>query len=194
MGDTMKLVLEKRAKLGALNDAVNAVWDRYAAGEDLQPAIADAIADAVIKRYEVKLRNGLSRAGVELEEGERLDADKIKQIIEDRTGLELESLSPATVVQAVDKKLAARLSEKLGTQVTSVLNKDTLIAELREYVVEELRSGRAAALISRKALKAARRMATLKRAESDAAELRRASGAEYQKRYRRTHKQQWVPK
>lgn len=188
----MKLVLTRRATEGSVRDVINAVWERYSAGEDLQPAIADAVADVVIKRYEVKMRNGFARAGVELGEDEPLNADTLKRIISQRTGLALESLTPADIVQAVDKELAARLSEKLGTPLTTVLNKETLIAELREYVAEELRSGRAAALVSRRALQAAKRMGTIKRMGSDDVELGRARNREYQKRYRRTHKQQWV--
>lgn len=186
----MNIVHTKRAVRGSVADIAEAVVDRYAAGEPLSQAVADSVADKIAQRFEVKIRNGFSAAGVELPEGP-LTADVLKDVIAERTGLELESMSPADVVRAVDAELSRRLSERLGVPVPTVLDAAALVQSLKDYIAEELRSGRGAALLSRAALKAARRMKALREAQSEEEELRRARNRLYQKRYRATHREVW---
>lgn len=188
----IKLARE-RVKAGMWNDVLEGAWERYKEGgrESLQGAFADEMADRAIQRYDGKIRTMFARGGVEIDAGQALTAASIAAIVSERTGLEIASLTPESIAGAVDKELSARLSEVLKVPVSTVLNKEQLMADVKEGVKLAIADGRAADLLSRAAVHSARVYATWKRRGIEAQERERIQNAAAQKKYRRTHRLVW---
>lgn len=183
-----------RVDKGSWNDLIDAAYENYKARgrESIKEAFSEAIADKVLQRYQVKIAAGFRRAGVEIEDGEPLTAEKLLTIIKDRTGLEINTLSPEGVMSAVDRLLSERLSEALGVTVTTVFDRQAMMAAMEESVKQAIRDGRAAEFIGKHAMRAARQYATFKRRGIESPEdHRRIMLAWYQKKYRRTHRLVW---
>lgn len=189
---TSKLVAKVRANRGAINDLIDDAWASYKAHgrESWADAFKEATANKVVQRYETKIRNGFKRAGVELPEGE-LTLQSMEDVIKDRTGLELDGLSPDSVMAAVDKLLSARLSQAIGVPVSTVFDKDAMLESINAAVLEAIRSGRAAEFVNKAAMHAARRYMTYKRRGIDAADAKKLAARAAQKRYRATHRLVW---
>lgn len=183
-----------RVDKGSWNDLIDAAYENYKARgrESIKEAFSEAIADKVLQRYQVKIAAGFRRAGVEIEDGEPLTAEKLLTIIKDRTGLEINNLSPEGVMSAVDRLLSERLSAAMGVTVTTVFDRQAMMAAMEESVKQAIRDGRAAEFIGKHAMRAARKYATFKRRGIESPEdHRRIMLAWYQKKYRRTHRLVW---
>lgn len=183
-----------RVDKGSWNDLIDAAYEHYKerGRESIKEAFSEAVADKVLQRYQVKIAAGFRRAGVEIEDGEPLTAEKLLTIIKDRTGLEINNLTPDGVMSAVDRLLAERLSEALGVTVTTVFDRQAMMAAMEESVKQAIRDGRAAEFIGKHAMRAARQYATFKRRGIESPEdHRRIMLAWYQKKYRRTHRLVW---
>lgn len=183
-----------RVDKGSWNDLIDAAYENYKARgrESIKEAFSEAIADKVLQRYQVKIAAGFRRAGVEIEDGEPLTAEKMLTIIKDRTGLEINNLSPEGVMSAVDSLLSERLSAAMGVTVTTVFDRQAMMAAMEESVKQAIRDGRAAEFIGAQAMRAARKYATFKRRGIESTEdHRRVMLAWYQKKYRRTHRLVW---
>lgn len=183
-----------RVDKGSWNDLIDAAYENYKerGRESIKEAFSEAIADKVLQRYQVKIAAGFRRAGVEIEDGEPLTAEKLLTIIKDRTGLEINNLSPEGVMSAVDRLLSERLSAAMGVTVTTVFDRQAMIAAMDESVKQAIRDGRAAEFIGKHAMRAARKYATFKRRGIESPEdHRRIMLAWYQKKYRRTHRLVW---
>ena len=191
----MGLKIKKlRVDKGSWNDLIDAAYENYKARgrESIKEAVAEAIADKVLQRYQVKIAAGFRRAGVEIEDGEPLTAEKLLTIIKDRTGLEINNLTPEGVMSAVDRLLSERLSAAMGVTVTTVFDRQAMMAAMDESVKQAIRDGRAAEFIGKHAMRAARKYATFKRRGIESPEdHRRIMLAWYQKKYRRTHRLVW---
>lgn len=189
-----RVIRRLRVDKGSWNDLIDSAYEHYKANgrESIREAFTEAVADKVIQRYQAKIAAGFRRAGIEIEDGEPLTADKLLTIVQDRTGLEINNLTPEGVTSAVDRLLSERLSAALGVQVTTVLDRQAMMASLDEAVKQAIRDGRAAEFISKKAMKAARQFATFKRRGIGSKEdQRRVMLRIYQKRYRRHNKLVW---
>ena len=183
-----------RVDKGSWNDLIDAAYEHYKerGRESIKEAFSEAIADKVLQRYQVKIAAGFRRAGVEIEDGEPLTAEKLLTIIKDRTGLDINNLTPDGVMSAVDRLLAERLSAALGVTVTTVFDRQAMMAAMEESVKQAIRDGRAAEFIGAQAMRAARKYATFKRRGIESPEdHRRIMLAWYQKKYRRTHRLVW---
>lgn len=183
-----------RVDKGSWNDLIDAAYENYKARgrESIKEAFSEAIADKVLQRYQVKIAAGFRRAGVEIEDGEPLTAEKLLTIIKDRTGLEINNLSPEGVMSAVDRLLSERLSAAMGVTVTTVFDRQAMMEAMEESVKQAIRDGRAAEFIGKHAMRAARKYATFKRRGIESPEdHRRIMLAWYQKKYRRTHRLVW---
>ena len=191
----MGLKIKKlRVDKGSWNDLIDAAYENYKARgrEYNKEAFSEAIADKVLQRYQVKIAAGFRRAGVEIEDGEPLTAEKLLTIIKDRTGLEINNLTPEGVMSAVDRLLSERLSAAMGVTVTTVFDRQAMMAAMDESVKQAIRDGRAAEFIGKHAMRAARKYATFKRRGIESPEdHRRIMLAWYQKKYRRTHRLVW---
>ena len=188
----IKLARE-RVKAGAWNDVLEGAWERYkeSGRESLQGAFADEMADRALQRYDGKIRAMFARGGVEIEAGEPLTVATLAALVSDRTGLEITDLSPDTITAAIDRELSARLSEVLRVPVSTVFNKDQLMADVEAGVRLAIEDGRAAELLTKAAVHAARAYATWKRRGIDAQERQRIINAAAQRRFRQTHRLVW---
>ena len=85
-----------------------------------------------------------------------------------------------------------RLSAAMGVTVTTVFDRQAMMAAMDESVKQAIRDGRAAEFIGKHAMRAARKYATFKRRGIESPEdHRRIMLAWYQKKYRRTHRLVW---
>ena len=175
------------------------IGERYkAAVAGLEPgtSITDdmltTVADWAIERYEVRVRAKLRAAGLEIPADGPIDSatiiSKIKSSLE---GVEVDSLTPDGLMAAIDKKLAAELSTRLGFTVTTALNMEAVQAQVKAQVLLSLADGSGAALIKGATLRALRSRATFQRRGFDKEMEILLRNRKYQKKYRRTHKQQW---
>lgn len=189
----MKIVRTKRASAATWNDLIDSAWEHYKENgrESIRDAVTEAVADAAIKRYQDKIINGFRRAGIEIAPDEPLTAQTLAGVVAERTGLELESLSPDAVMGAVDKLLAERLSQALGVPVTTVFDRDAMLASINAAVLEAIRSGRAAEFVNKTAMKAARRYMTFKRRGIGPEDAEKISARARQKKFRQTHRLVW---
>lgn len=187
------LVAKARASRGAINDLIDAAWEHYKANgrESWATAFQEAAADKVVQRFEDKIRNGFSRAGLELPAGE-LNQATMLGVVREQTGLEVTSLDPESVTRAVDTLLAKRLSLALKVQVTTVFDRDALMASINDAVIQAIQSGRAGEWLNAKAYHAARRFATYQKRGVSMETAKVLAARARQKRYRGTHKLIWL--
>lgn len=183
----------ERARAGVWNDVIESAWERYKEGgrESLSGAVSDEIADRAVQRYDGKIRAMFARGGVPIDEGQELTVATLARIISDRTGLTIADLSPDTIMAAIDRELSARLSEALQVPVTTVFDKEALLESVKEGVRAAIADGRAADLLSRGAVMAARRYATWKRRSIEEREQIRIRNRGYQAKYRTRFKLVW---
>lgn len=161
-------------------------------GAPITDTVLTVVADWAIDRYEVRVRAKLRAAGLEIPEDGPIDSkviiSKIKSALD---GLEVDSLTPEGLMLAIDKKLAAELSARLGFTVTTALNAEEVWAQVKAQVLLSLADGSGAALIKGATLRALRSRATFQRRGFDKDMEILLRNRKYQKKYRRTHKQQW---
>lgn len=182
-----------RANEGMANDILDQISDAYferglSVGEAIDE-VQDSLIQRAIERYSEKIRAALSRAGLDLQ-GE-ITIDAIKQAVIDKTGLQLDDLTPEAMIEAVDSLAASRLSEATGVPINSVMSGEGLGEQIKEGVRKAIENGTAETLILKGMGKAARAVVTWRRAGFDEDAQRRAMNAHAQKKYRRTHRMVW---
>ena len=182
-----------RVREGFWNDVIEGAWERYKAGgrDSLQGAVQDELTDRALARYADKIRAMFARGGVDIDPEQPITMEVLAGLVSERTGLQLDNLSPESVTAAVDKELSARLSEALRVPVTTVFDKALLMEELKAGVRQAIADGRGAELLTKAMVKSARAYATWKRRGIEEVERRRIVNRAYQAKYRRTHKQVW---
>lgn len=187
------VLYRQRVRAGAWDDVIEAAWQRYVEGgrESLANAWTDELTDRILARYDGKIRALFGRAGVEVGEGETINKAWLLQRLTDSLGVPVEDITPEAIMGAVDRGLAARLSEVLRVPVSTVMDMERLKADVREGVILALQDGRAADLIYDTALAAARRWATWQR-HGDDLDPKTVQNNQAQKKYRKTHRLQWV--
>lgn len=187
------VLYRQRVRAGAWDDVIEAAWQRYVEGgrESLANAWTDELTDRILARYDGKIRALFGRAGVEVGEGETINKAWLLQRLTDSLGVPVEDITPEVIMGAVDRGLAARLSEVLRVPVSTVMDMERLKADVREGVILALQDGRAADLIYDTALAAARRWATWQR-HGDDLDPKTVQNNQAQKKYRKTHRLQWV--
>lgn len=189
----MKIIHSMRVKKGIMNDFVALAWEHYKAHgrESITDAFTEAAADMAIARYQEKIRNGFARAGVPLPDG-GLNAQTMQGIVSQQTGLTLDNLSPDAVTRAIDKLLSQRLSQALGVQVATVMDKEAMLASINAAVLQAIRDGRAAEFVNRHAMHAARRYMAFKNAGISEENAAKIANRARQKKFRQTHKLVWL--
>lgn len=180
-----------RAGEGLETDIAQQVYDRYKAGDDLVDSIKGAMVQLAVDRFRPKIEAAMRAAGLQIADGQELTADTLVQAIKEKTGLELESLTPEGIADALDARIARELSTALGVEVSSVKNLENLKAELLASAVRSVQSGRASALMTAHVIKRVRAVSTWSKAGVEVPDRVKTMGALYQKRYRRTHRQVW---
>ena len=184
-----------RDNSGMVRDVVDLVIDRYMEGAtfaDALGAVQDELAARAIARYGDAIRAALRRAGFDVPDGTELDAATIADLVREKTGLQFASLDSASVIEYVDKEMAARVTALTGVPVSSVYNAQTLMQEMKDGVREAIKNGTAERLLTQGMSVAARRVATWRRYGYTTKESRRkAMQRLYAKRYAETHRQVW---
>lgn len=156
-------------------------------------AVAQLVAEKALQKYQGHIRAAFARVGVELAADEIITVPVLLRVIEQKSGLQVESLSSEGVMAAIDGQLSAQLSARLGVAVPSVMGgvdaiKDALISAAKEAVS----SGRATKLITAAMIKKIRTVKTFDGAGITTEEEKRKVMARiYQKRYRRHNREVW---
>lgn len=181
-----------RAKAGTAFDIAEQAFDAYSNGVPLSQFAAEELANRAIERYQIHILAGLRRAGVDLEEGEVLNAQTLLRIIRDKTGIDIVSLTPAAVVDAVQSQVSARMSDVLGVEVQGITSAESLKTALIDAAKYAVTTGRANQLINATVIRKLRSLKTWKTSGVDPEQKKKMLNRWYQKKYRRTHKEVWV--
>lgn len=182
-----------RANAGLINDIIDATIDQWVAGDDFEVCLQSAqaeIADAALNRHGDKVRAALARVGLDLP-ADQLSVGLISGAVSEKSGIDFGDFSPGAIVSAIDGILASRLSEFTGIEITSLAGND-LPTTIKVAVRAALRSGQAKHIIGVLLERKARRLATLKRLNSDTAEFKKLRNRKYQARWRENNKLEWV--
>lgn len=182
----------QRANAALINEIIDQTVDAWIGGADFDECIDQAkeqIADAAVKHHGDKVRAALARAGIEIPEGE-LTVEGVREALQAKSGLEIEEFSAAGILKAVDAEMAKKLTEVTGIEIESVVGND-LQTTIKVGVRAALRDGMGYRLIGVLMQNRARKLATLKRLNSNQEELTKFRNRQYQAKYRKTHKQQW---
>lgn len=188
------IVARMRVDKGTWNELIEAAWINYKehGRESIPNAFTEAVMDHVLRRYHTKIANGFARVGIYIDPEVPLTADGLALIINERTGLTIDTLTPQSVTAAIDRELSLRMTELLGVPIDSVLNPYEFRSALEQAAINAIHDGRATEFISRKAMAAARRYSTYQRRGLESPEDRkRLANREAQRRYRKTHRQVW---
>lgn len=183
-----------RVDKGTWNELIESAWIHYKehGRESITNAFTEAVADRIIGRYQEKLVNGFARAGIEIDPNVALTAQGLAAIVSEQSGIEIDTMTPQSVTAAIDRVLSQRMTALLQVQIDSVLNPYEFRAALEEAAIRAIQDGRATQFISKQAMRAARKYATMQRRGLDTPdEQRRVKNREYQRRYRQTHKLVW---
>ena len=125
------------------------VWERIKDGADLSTIAEDEIADWAIERYRPNIINGMRRAGLEVPADiDTMDGAALVKAIGDALELQLESLTPDAIADAVDKRMARDLGRKLGIEIPTLRDADAVRQACIDAVIEAVRSGKANQFIS----------------------------------------------
>lgn len=181
-----------RAGEGLENDIANAVLDALTDDKPVGAAVIDVLTEAAISRYSEKISAMLRRAGVEIENYEALDAEKLIEILSAALGYDLSDISEDGIIGAVDAEISRRVSQVIGFEVSSVLNAGSLATDIENAIVQMATERGAGGLVSSKLLKRLRIASTWARAGYDAADRRKVMLSVAQRRYRATNRMVWV--
>lgn len=192
MAKRLKIKLERANVSNSIN-VLESIWDGHAAGLTWSEAAGQVVAEQALQRYQVHLAAAFARYGVVLEPGEQITVPVLLRVINEKTGLNVDNLTPDGVALAVDTVLAGRVSAALGVEVASVQNLDGLKQNLIDAAKQAVISGRATKLISRGMITKIRAMKAFKDAGVNEEKERLAvMNRAHQKKYRRTHKEVWT--
>ncbi|WP_367846259.1 hypothetical protein [Rhodoferax sp. WC2427] len=190
----MDKIATARATAGILNDLVDAAFDHHqntGSWVGLSAVLEERLTTRALERFEPKIRNMFERAGVPLPDGP-LTSETMAQVISERTGLEVEHLTPSGITSAIDKKLSVDLSLDLGIDLGSVLSAG-LKSAIEAGIKHEIETGRGAALISKYLMRRVRKNAAFTQAGyQQKIDQKKVMNRINQARYRRTHKQVWT--
>lgn len=180
-----------RAGEGLENDIANAVLDALTDDEPVGAAVLQVLTESAIERYSDKISAMLRRGGIEIENGEPLDAAKLLEVLGEALGYDLEDLSESGFIGAVDAEISRRMSEAIGFEVVSVLDAGALASDIEAALIERVGSG-TGGLVSARLLRRLKDAGTWSRAGYDAEARRRVMLSVAQRRYRVENKMVWV--
>lgn len=153
--------------------------------------LAVSAADLALTYYDRRIRAHFARAGIDIGQ-DVLTVEAIRKKIDAASGLDIVELSARGISEAIERQLAAQLSELLGFVVTKVFDTDALQEEVKAHVVARLVDGEGGGILKGRALSRLRNEATWARAGISAYERRQISNRWYQRKYRKKHDQTWV--
>ena len=191
-------VATMRENAGTINKLADQIVDDWVAGDDFSVALERAsgqLVEEVAERYSDRIRNALRRAGLQVEDGDVLTPDKIREIVAEQAGIDLGDLQADGIVTGMDRLLSKKLSAMIGIEVTTIADGAALKAALEVGLKEALLNGTAERLITGVLRKRARAAATWAReGVTNKADRDRLTRRAYMIEYANTHSQVWVPK
>jgi superfamily II RNA helicase len=190
----MKMANLDRAKAGSLFDVYESIRDKMEAGQTLSEAGQEALADRVVQRYSTHIKAAFRKYNFNLQDDEVLDSQTLVRCINEKSGMDIRSLTPDGVLAGVDKMISGRMSELLGVEVTTLTNLEAAKQSLINAAVQSVRSGRASALISKAMIKKIKEKKTWRDNGVSEVKSQAMLNAWYQKKFRRTHVGVWREK
>lgn len=110
-------------------------------GVGVSDIIRERIVQRGIDRYSDKITAAMRRGGVDIEDGEPLTEDKLRDILAEQMGVAketLDGLNSESILAEIDREASARLSDALGFDVGSLLDADALAANIEAGLTERL--------------------------------------------------------
>lgn len=184
-------ILRERVGEGVERAVAEAAWRAFQDGQPIGQAVAEAIAQVAIDKYRGKIIHALQRAGLPIEDDAVMTVETMKTIISEQSGVVIDNLTPEGVLSALDREASALLSREFGFHVQSVRDPEAILQSARAAFEEAIRTGRATKFITAARIRKIRRIATYVRRGKQFSSRRQILLAQYQKRYRRTHKEIW---
>lgn len=184
-------VATKRVAAGFENDIAFELGQAMASGLGVVDSVKSVLFDAGMRRYSDKVTAMLRRGGLEIEDGEKLDADMLAKLLSRGFDFDFSELSEDGIVGAVDAEVSRRVSEVIGFEVSSVLSADALASSIEAALVERVGNSGAGGLVSYKLLLRLKDAATWARAGYGQAEKRLVLMAAAQNRYRQNNRMVW---
>lgn len=187
-----------RENSGTINRLADQIVDDWVAGDDFSTALERArgqLVEEVAARYSDRIRNALRRAGLQIEDGEILTPDKIKEIVGLQAGIDFQDLQADGIVAGMDRLLSKKLSGMIGIEVTTIADGNALKGAVELGIRDALLNGTAERLITDVLRKRARAAATWAReGVTNKKDRERLERRAYQIEYAKTHSQVWIPK
>lgn len=171
---------------------------------DLSPqSIVAAIEATLLEEFKVHIGAALKEAGFEVDVNEPLTAASLSEVVSRKTGIEFSDVTNVNaIIEDIDDHVTKKINQLTGLQAASVMQPGALKEAIAEAVVRQLESGGAAGFggpneptVRRYAAavdwKNSKGEPFLKEGDGIVEGSRKVSNRIYQKRYRRTHKQEW---
>lgn len=190
----MKMANLDRAKAGSLWDAYESIRDKMEAGQTVPEAVQEALADRVVQRYSLHIKAAFRKYNFNMQDDEVLDAQTLVRCINEKSGMDITSLTPDGVLAGANRMLSARMSDLLGVPVSSIDNINAAKQSLINAAVQAVQSGRATSIISRALIKKIKEKKTWRANGVTQAKSKAMLSAWYQKKFRRSHVGVWREK
>ena len=192
------VVATARENAGTVNRMVDSLIDHWVEGDDLNTAwekVQDEVVQEVSERYSARIARALRRAGLQVADDDVLTPDRVRELISEQAGIDLQELSVEGVLEGIDHLASAKLSAAVGMPIDTMLTAEGFKQAIGAAVMEALRNGTAEAIIGDLLVKRARKAAQWKRENvTDPADQKRLEHRARQHKYAAKHSQMWVPK
>lgn len=181
-----------RAGDGISLEFARLLYEAIQSGGAVAPSVRQAMVDAALLKLRPHVVAALRRAGLDVPDDVELNQDGLRQVLSDKTGLNIQSLDEAGIKAAINERVARKVSDSLGIDITADVSDP---AALRDQVMgaalHAVQTGRANALMPAATIRKIRAVATWARAGVGPDDRRKYLLRWYQKKYRRTHREVW---
>ena len=194
--------MKKKFKIAITREHVSTSLDIVKAVIDLMidddvpaaDAVARVVAEKALEKYQGHIRAAFARVGIVLADGEVINVDVLLRVINEKSGLEIDTLSAAGVSAAVDAQLSAAISQRLGVELPTVMGGiDVIKTALINAAKDAVSSGRATGFLTAAIIKKIRTVKTFENAGLLTEDERIKTLARIrQKKYRRANREVWV--
>ncbi|MQQ99244.1 hypothetical protein [Glaciimonas soli] len=163
---------------------------------------ASSIANETITTLEnsmmVHVRAAMRESGFEIGDDEFVTKDVLTREVSRKTGIDFTDITNKdAVITDIDKHVTNKINTALSTEFVSVMNAETLKAEIVDVIVAQVAKGGIGAVMDGKKAKALRSGVVYaafdnKTTFTVSVEHRKMMQRIYQKRYKRKHKEVWI--
>lgn len=188
------MIALERATAGIRNRLEQASRDAKRRGDTGNlSASAAAIADWAVNRQKGHIAAALRRAGIEIDEDERLTLAGLVGMISARAEIVLEDLTPEAVTDAVLRAASKHVSRELGFDVELSAETDWRQVAI-DAAMQAVATGRANRIINGQVFGRLQFAAAAAGVGMSAADKRRMQNRMAQRRYRQRNRQVWYKK